>query len=60
MPKIAKNSDPVEIAYFRFGVIAPIIQGTFPDASEAAYYRRVVRIPWRDGPATTARTEWTG
>ena len=34
-------SSPVEIAYFRFGVIAPVIQGTFPDASEAAFYRRV-------------------
>ena len=42
MPKITKSNDPVEIAYFRFGVIAPIIQGTFPDASEAAYYRRVL------------------
>ena len=40
-PKI--NASPVEIAYFRFGVIAPVIQGTFPDASEAAFYRRVAR-----------------
>ena len=40
-PKI--NASPVEIAYFRFGVIAPVIQGTFPDASEAAFYRRVAQ-----------------
>ena len=45
MPKITKSNDPVEIAYFRFGVIAPIIQGTFPDASEAAYYRRITADP---------------
>ena len=36
---------PVEIAYFRFGMIAPVIQGTFPDASESAYYRRVTQEP---------------
>ena len=36
-------SSPVDIAYFRFGVIAPVIQGTFPDASEAAFYRRVAQ-----------------
>lgn len=34
---------PVEMAHFKFGVIAPVIQGTFPDASEAAYYRRVTQ-----------------
>ena len=33
----------METACFRFGMIAPVIQGTFPDASEAAYYRRVTR-----------------
>lgn len=32
---------PVDTAYFRFATIAPVIQGTFSDASEAAYYRRV-------------------
>ena len=37
------NTSPVEIAYFRFGVIAPVIQGTFSDASEAAFYRRIAR-----------------
>ena len=36
------NKDPDrELAYFRFALIAPVIQGTFPDASIAAYSRRV-------------------
>ena len=30
-----------ELACFRFGLVAPAIQGTFPDASIAAYCRRV-------------------
>ena len=30
-----------EWAYFKFSLIAPIIQGTYPDASIAAYCRRV-------------------
>jgi len=34
-----------ELAYFRFALIAPVIQGTFPDASVAAYCRRVTENP---------------
>jgi len=34
-----------ELAYFRFALIAPVIQGTFPDASIAAYCRRVTQNP---------------
>lgn len=33
--------DAAAIAHFRFGIIAPVIQGLFPDSSEAAYYRRI-------------------
>lgn len=29
------------MAYFRFSLIAPVIQGTFTDPSKTAYYRRV-------------------
>jgi len=36
---------PIETAYFRFALIAPIIQGLFPDASAAAYCRRVTENP---------------
>ena len=40
------NKDPDrELAYFRFALIAPVIQGTFPDASIAAYCRRVTENP---------------
>jgi transposase InsO family protein len=40
-----------ELAYFRFALIAPVIQGTFPDSSIAAYCRRVTEnpIPRPDG-----------
>jgi len=34
-----------ELAYFRFALIAPVIQGTFSDASLAAYCRRVTEKP---------------
>jgi transposase InsO family protein len=34
-----------ELAYFRFALIAPVIQGTYPDASVAAYCRRVTQHP---------------
>jgi transposase InsO family protein len=34
-----------ELAYFRFAMIAPVIQGTFADPSVAAYCRRVTEGP---------------
>ena len=34
-----------ETAYFKFALIAPVIQGTFPDGSVAAYCRRVTENP---------------
>jgi len=41
-----KTKDPDrELAYFRFALIAPVIQGTFNDASVAAYCRRVTEKP---------------
>ena len=42
------NSDlskAVQIAQFKFALIAPVIQGLFPDASRAEYYRRVTENP---------------
>jgi len=49
-----------ELAYFRFALIAPVIHGTFADASAAAYCRRVTEkpiakpdgIPFQFAPAT--------
>ena len=34
-----------EVAQFRFALIAPVIQGLFPDASTTAYYKRVTASP---------------
>lgn len=35
-----------EIAPFRFALIAPVVQGLFPDASATAYYKRVTQKPF--------------
>ena len=43
-PKNGKDLDR-EFAYFRFALIAPVIQGTFTDASISAYCRRVTKEP---------------
>ena len=40
-----KLSTATEIAQFRFALIAPVIQGLFPDASRTAYYKRVTEKP---------------
>ena len=34
-----------EVAQFRFALIAPVIQGLFPDVSATAYYKRVTEKP---------------
>jgi len=40
-----KHVSPTEIAHFRFALIAPVIQGLFPDPSALAYFRRVTETP---------------
>lgn len=40
-----KTVTPLEIAHFKFGLIAPVIQKTYPDASASAYYRRITENP---------------
>jgi len=42
-----------ELAYFRFALVAPVIQGTFSDASIAAYCRRVTENPITKPDGTT-------
>ena len=44
-----------EVAQFRFALIAPVIQGLYPDASATAYYKRVTASPLTlpDGSAVT-------
>lgn len=44
---------PIEAAHFRFALIAPVIQGLFPDASAAAYYRRITELPIAKPDGTT-------
>lgn len=43
------QKEQLEIARIRFGLIAPMVQDTFPDESMAAYCRRVsafhVKLP---------------
>lgn len=43
MPKI--NASPMDVAHFRFALIAPVIQGTFFEPSAAAYFRKVTKEP---------------
>ncbi|MBO4457131.1 MAG: DDE-type integrase/transposase/recombinase [Butyrivibrio sp.] len=45
MNKKTKTATATEIAQFRFALIAPVIQGLFPDASRTAYYKRVTEKP---------------
>lgn len=47
------QKDQMEVAQMRFGVIAPLVQGTYTDISMAAYCRRVAQTPLRlpDGRA---------
>jgi len=45
-PGNVSNKDPDrDLAYFRFALIAPVIQENYPDASVAAYCRRVTENP---------------
>jgi len=37
--------NPYQMAQFKFGLIAPVIQGTYPDESAIAYYRRITEKP---------------
>lgn len=56
---MTKDNDQIkhdaEVAQFRFALIAPVVQGLFPDASATAYYKRVTQNPLTlpDGTAVT-------
>lgn len=62
-----------EVAQFRFALIAPVIQGLFPDTSATAYYKRVTASPltlpdgstvstvikhWKNGNPNTSSEVW--
>ncbi|WP_279053564.1 helix-turn-helix domain-containing protein [Eisenbergiella tayi] len=41
------QKEQMEVAQMRFGIIAPLVQGTYTDDSMAAYCRRVALTPQR-------------
>ena len=41
------QKEQMEVAQMRFGIIAPLVQGTYTDVSMAAYCRRVAQTPQR-------------
>lgn len=45
MTKDKTTADAVAIAQFKFALIAPVLQGLFPDPSRTAYYKRVTEKP---------------
>ena len=45
MTKEKTTADAVAIAQFKFALIAPVLQGLFPDPSRTAYYKRVTEKP---------------
>ena len=45
--KTDRMDELMEIARLRFGMIAPVIQETYPDESVMAYCRRVTQTPMR-------------
>jgi len=49
------SASPIEMAHFKFALIAPVIQGLYPDASAAAYFRRVTEKPVPRPDGTTFR-----
>ena len=45
MNKNKNLATATELAQFRFALIAPVIQGLFPDSSRTAYYKRITEKP---------------
>ena len=54
-PELAKA---MEIAQFRFGLIAPVLQGTFTDASAKAYFKRITENPITFPDRTVKPLSW--
>lgn len=47
METAIRAKEQMEIAQMRFGIIAPLVQGTYIDVSMAAYCRRVAQTPMK-------------
>lgn len=39
------NLCDTDVAQFRFALIAPVVQGLYPDESETAYFKRITKYP---------------
>lgn len=46
------------VAQFKFGLIAPVIQNTYPDASRTAYYKRIAKKPITLPDGTVRQFSW--
>ena len=62
MPKIDRDVEKrmdkgIEMANFRWGLIAPVVNGLLPDESAAAYYRRITQNPLKRPDGTEFRYE---
>lgn len=53
MDKVDKEK--LAVAHIKLGLISPLLNGTYPDASKAAYRRRVSEVPVEMPDGTTAR-----
>lgn len=51
-------SHAAEIAQFKFGLIAPAIQGLFPDASKAAFFKRISEKPFEFPDGTVRKLSY--
>ena len=51
---VTPTPDGIALAQWRFGLIAPVIQNTYQEQSEAAYYRRVTENPLKRPDGTEA------
>lgn len=52
-----QDKERVEEAEFKLGLIAPVVNGTYPDASQAAYFRRVAAEPVERPDGSLARVK---
>ena len=49
------DKERLEVAHVKLGLISPLLNGTYPDESKAAYRRRVAEVPVEMPDGTTAR-----
>lgn len=54
----AELARAVTIAQFRFGLIAPVLQGTYSDSSARAYFKRIAQKPLTLPDGATVEYSW--